>query len=267
MNKELETQTRERSPKFPSLTIPECLLSVEKLYGEAGRSLIDAEIAAKSIGYSGLNGASRTTLAAISGYGLLERHGSKHRISDLALHAIRPLSEEDKRSTLRKIFMTPPIFQKIAQEHPNCSESVLASILVRDGFTDEGAKRAARIFKDNFEFTEFNESFQLSTTVSNDYPQSESSEMFPSTNLKPLMSSVETSGRPRGTVLATFKIPLGLSEAELTFTGERLEPEDFDALTDYVAIFKKQYERKQRLSQPLPILSDELLELAKAVEE
>ena len=63
------------------------------------------------------------------------------------------------------------------------------------------------------------------------------------------MTSGGSSSRPRGNVLATFKIPLGLNEAELTFTGERLEPEDFDALADYVSIFKKQYERKRRLSQ------------------
>lgn len=55
---------------------------------------------------------------------------------------------------------------------------------------------------------------------------------------------VRPSEPPKSNVLATFKVPFALSEAEITFTGEKIEPEDFDALTDYVAIFKKQYVRK-----------------------
>ncbi len=46
-------------------------------------------------------------------------------------------------------------------------------------------------------------------------------------------------------VLAQYSIPIGASEATITFTGEKLAVEDFDALADYVAIFKKQFERKQ----------------------
>ncbi len=46
-------------------------------------------------------------------------------------------------------------------------------------------------------------------------------------------------------MLAQYSIPIGASEATITFTGEKLAVEDFDALADYVAIFKKQFERKQ----------------------
>ena len=47
-------------------------------------------------------------------------------------------------------------------------------------------------------------------------------------------------------VLAQYSIPIGASEATITFTGEKLSEEDFDALADYIAIFKKQFERKQK---------------------
>jgi hypothetical protein len=53
-----------------------------------------------------------------------------------------------------------------------------------------------------------------------------------------------TPPQSRSNVLTTFKVPFALSEAEIIFTGERIEPEDFDALSEYVGIFKKQYERK-----------------------
>ncbi len=53
-------------------------------------------------------------------------------------------------------------------------------------------------------------------------------------------AAVETSQK----VLAKYSIPLGANEAILVFSGEQLAPEDFDALIEYVQLFKKQYERK-----------------------
>ncbi len=46
------------------------------------------------------------------------------------------------------------------------------------------------------------------------------------------------------TVLAQYSIPLAGSEATLVFTGRSLSPDDFDALADYVALFKKQFQRR-----------------------
>ena len=57
-------------------------------------------------------------------------------------------------------------------------------------------------------------------------------------------------------MLATFKIPIGLAEAEIVFTGEALVPDDFDALAEYVGLFKKQYERKLK-AKTLSVASEE----------
>lgn len=50
-------------------------------------------------------------------------------------------------------------------------------------------------------------------------------------------------------MLAKYSVPLGANEAEIVFTGAELHPEDFDALADYVAIFKKQHERKLKAEE------------------
>lgn len=47
-------------------------------------------------------------------------------------------------------------------------------------------------------------------------------------------------------VLATYSIPLGANEATLTFNGEVLTAEDFDALAEFVEFAKKQFVRKAR---------------------
>ena len=57
-------------------------------------------------------------------------------------------------------------------------------------------------------------------------------------------------------VLAQYSIPIGASEATMTFTGEKLSVEDFDALADYVAIFKKQFERKQTAEKMAAAIED-----------
>lgn len=49
--------------------------------------------------------------------------------------------------------------------------------------------------------------------------------------------------RERPTVLANYKVPLGANEMTLTITGEKLDITDFEALLQYVELFKRQFER------------------------
>ena len=46
-------------------------------------------------------------------------------------------------------------------------------------------------------------------------------------------------------MLAQYSIPLGENVATLVFTGSRLTADDFDALEEYVGLFKKQFVRAQ----------------------
>lgn len=64
----------------------------------------------------------------------------------------------------------------------------------------------------------------------------------------PTAAAVTTSGTTKQ-VLAKYSIPLGENEAEIIFTGAELHPEDFDALADYVALFKKQHLRKMQADE------------------
>jgi hypothetical protein len=142
----------ERSPKFPGTPLKEIVASVERIYKEAGRSPLDSEGIVKIIGYTGLNGASRAAFASLNGYGVLAKDGSGFRVSEEALGAIRPMDENDRLKHIRKLALNPPLFSEIYSQHKDCSESVLATVLVRKGFTDEGARRAAKVWKENFEF-------------------------------------------------------------------------------------------------------------------
>ena len=224
--------SKERSPRAPAESLPESLVRTEKLYTAAGRSPVTSEIAAKAIGYGGLSGASKTALASMSYYGLIQREGDNHRISELGLRLIRPLGEADKLEAASMAALRPAIFAEIEENHSDCTEPVLASVLLHSGFTDEGARRAAKVYKENVAFIE---SVAQSAHKPNEQPPKD----------KPIEGAKGSGANAGAKMLAQYQIPLGANHAQLTFTGDKLVPEDFDALADYVAIFKKQYIRAQ----------------------
>lgn len=230
---------KERSPRFPSDSLPDAVQRTEALYASAGRSPVTSEIAAQAIGYSGLSGASRSTLAAMAYYGLLQREGDNHRVSDLGLRLVRPIHAFDKLEAARIASARPPVFSQIAKEHDACSESVLASILLHKGFTDEGARRAARVYKENVRFLE---------TLRGNVPAEDSaaSLLSETEDVGASIAARHEKGVQAGKLLAHYQIPIGSNHAQVTITGERLVEEDFDALADYVRLFKQQFERQSK---------------------
>jgi len=236
---------QERSPRSPSHSLAESLDNIEKVYRECGRSEVPAEVAAAAMGYSSLSGASRTALASLSYYNLLHRQGVMQKVSDVALRILRPLSESSKLEALSIAVKSPQIFADLWDNQQNCSENVLSSILVHRGYTEEGARKTARVFKENVEFmSAFASLSPVDAPEEQPQPVPEVSAKSDRKEPEPVSAAIQR--EPRAAVLATYKIPLGANEAELVFTGEVLEPEDFDALIDYVEIFKRQFLRKLR---------------------
>lgn len=242
--------TNERSPRFPSHSLQDALVHAEKLYGSVGRSAVNSEVSVKAIGYQGINGASRTAMAVLAYYGLTQREGDKHKISDLALRLIRPLNLVDYLEAARTAVEKPVVFAEITKKHPDCAESALASILLHAGFTDEGARKAARVYKENVAFIKHLEQGAKDEPQGTEPPATEEAASEPSRAIPrpPFQTTFQTSSS--GKMLAQYQIPLGANQAQLIFTGEELTPEDFDALADYVGIFKKQFVRKQAKQVP-----------------
>ena len=257
--------TKALSPRCPGENLAECVGRLEKLYEEAKRGLVDAGTIALAIGYKSLNGGSRTTIAALSGYGLIEREGDKHKVSDEGFKIIRPLSDDSKRESLQLAAYRPAVFAQIRKQHGDSSEAVLTRMLLHEGFTEEGAPRAARVYKENVAFLEQSGANQ----DANDEDQSElelpdltgKAASAPAPETPRSAAALETPKveilAPSGKWLAQYQIPLGANQAQLTFTGEELVPEDFDALIDYVEIFKKQFLRKQQRATSGPKSSED----------
>ena len=240
--------TRERSPSYPSFSLEESISACEKLFSQGGRSPMKRELIAEIIGYASLNGSAARQIAALNAYDLIEKaSASNYTVSNLCLRIIRKTSDSDRIDALKQAAYSPPIFSFIRIEYGDCSESVLASQLLHQRFTDDGARKAASIFHKNQSFIQQHEGSQDDPTENapSSPPDSNQESLTTPTSPESKQANTHTKQRnlPHKSILAEYNIPLGSNEVTLTFLGSKLLPEDFDELCDYVQLFKKQYIR------------------------
>src|SRR5687767_9283903 len=102
-NMATEEITQTKSPKAPRLTLADAIDAARKLYGEARKSAIKREVAAKPLGFASLNGSALTALATLKQYGLIDQStAGTVAVSDLAVKILHPVSEQQKSDALRK---------------------------------------------------------------------------------------------------------------------------------------------------------------------
>jgi len=224
-----DKDARERNPRFPSETLQEALSRVEKLFTGLGRGAAPAEAVAKAVGYNSLNGTSRTTLAALSYYGLLSRESSKYKVSDLALRIIRPVNDTDKVSAVWEACLSPKLFGEIQKDHADCTESVLVTILIHKGFTQNGADKAAHVFKDNLEFA-----------GSLGYPpkNNESKDLNPNSAGSQKSSPGSTQAMTPQSITAN-ELPVPIGENLVARVPFPMTEDDFDLLIGTLNLWKK----------------------------
>lgn len=242
---------KDRSPNYPKMPLSEAIELVKKLYAKAGKAQIKPEVAVGPLGYSGLNGAALGTLGTLNQYGLIDRErGEGIAVSPLAIRLIHPTSPAQEAESKREAMQKPRIFQEIAESgHDQCSEEVLASHLIQQGFTPEGAKKVAAVFVSNKTFADSSKTDTGKESTSQiNTPEPLRFKRF-ADHVSPENSIPAL--KPTKTLLAQYSIPLGANEAVLAFHGDTLNADDFDALAEYVQLFKKQFERKQRSAAPI----------------
>lgn len=250
-----EEPKRERSKNCPSMTLAGAVDYAKKLYAKAGKTKIKAEVAVNALGYAGLNGAALTTLGALSQYGLISRDkGGIVTISDAAVRLMHPVNDDQKMHTLEELALNPNVFNELYTDgFHNGTEDLIANHLIQNGFTPEKAKKAATVFKENIELANLNGQSINRSDGSKKAEKTEFTLEHAPQHLKDEFEArTSANEKLRGkAVLAQYSIPVGASEATITFTGERLTVDDFDALADYIAIFKKQFERKEKENKVL----------------
>ena len=65
--------TRMRSPNYPAIPLEQAIGLVDKIFRADRTNVIDMDVAAEHMGYSGVTGRTQKLLGSLSQYGLLEK--------------------------------------------------------------------------------------------------------------------------------------------------------------------------------------------------
>jgi hypothetical protein len=150
-----QSTPKDRSPNYPALSLEAALAAVRKLKTADGTSPVPQETLAKFAGHNKMSGPARSKIAGIRQYGLIDSAGpGKVRVADRALPLFfHEPADREYQQTLKALALTPPLFSALFENYAQASEATIRLHLVRERkFSEEGAKKLARIFKDNLAF-------------------------------------------------------------------------------------------------------------------
>lgn len=137
-----------RSPNFPVIDLRAAIEAVSKIYAREKRGSFPQLSAASHLGYTSINGRSLGMFAALRAYGLLDGRGDNLIVTPDAIALIEaPADSPDRAMALGRAFAGPPMFTRIHEQYPEPpSEQTLRWWLIQQGFTADGADKAAEIF-------------------------------------------------------------------------------------------------------------------------
>jgi hypothetical protein len=151
---------RMRSPNYPSLSLGAATEALRALWERDNRTVVPPDRVAAALGYTSLSGPARSKLAAMKKFGLLDESTNGMRVSDLGLRILHSRQDEpDYLAAVREAATAPALFSELFQTHSKASEETTKSyLIVKKGFGDEGARIAARTFRETVEFARLGES-------------------------------------------------------------------------------------------------------------
>jgi hypothetical protein len=151
-----EQKIRRKSPNFPSLSLSRALELAERVYESALDSALDTGTVLELMGFKGISGASRTALATLKQFGLLEGRDNDNRVTKLASRIFHPLTDEEKVSAIVEASRKPPIYDEIFKQFKGSipDDKVLKAFLIRNnGFSDSGSSSLIKGLRDTENFT------------------------------------------------------------------------------------------------------------------
>lgn len=237
-----------RSPNYPRNTLQDAIEMVRTLHSKAGRANIKPEVAIGPLGYTTMNGAALGALSTLTAYGLVDRErGGSLTISDLALRLLYPKTPEQAEESIREAALSPFAFSIIHSEgYHDCSEGVLANHLTQDGFTAEGAKKAASIYKQNAAFAKLDASTIVAPNETHtDIDPATPSPPWPASPPKPVVTDTPTTPLPR----LQSELPIPLDGGQIARVPFPMSEDTFDLLIGTLQLWKKRIVKADRLPE------------------
>lgn len=224
-----------RSPNYPAYSLRNCVEWAERIWKAEGKTPLSPETAAVAAGYKGLSGPSRTAIASLKKFGLLEESAEGVRISALALSILHPPDEFEGVDALRTAALTPGLFEQLYQTHAKASANSIAGYLINKlGFSQTGATACAEAFRDTVQFARLDdpplnqsESFTTSVAAPKQVEATRSEAAPPG----------EEPDRPNAPRF-TWPLTNGIT-AEIRLSRSDFNEEDIDLLCAYLVLAKR----------------------------
>lgn len=140
-----------RSPAYPAIGLKEAVDAVSRIYKADYQNPIPREVAAKHMGYNGLNGKSLGALSALVKYGLLEGRGDDTKVSDRAVKIIAHAPGSGERvQALKEAMTAPELFVELDLRFPGqkTSDEAIRSYLLTHKFIPAAADNVIRSYRD-----------------------------------------------------------------------------------------------------------------------
>lgn len=140
--------TRMRSPNYPAIPLEQAIGLVDKIFRADRTNVIDMDVAAEHMGYSGVTGRTQKLLGALSQYGLLDKAvKGKVRVSKTAVSILHGIDDEERKEAIATAGRSPILFRRIGDAFDQPSEKTITSFLMKEGFTDRAVAPVLRSYK------------------------------------------------------------------------------------------------------------------------
>ena len=146
--------SKTRSPNYPSVGLGDAIEAMRPVYAKEKRARFPRLALAKHLGYSSLNGRALAKIGAMRAYGLIEGREDSLTVSPVALALLEaPRGSKDRAHAFRAAFMSPPLFRKIKELHPEDTPSpeTLRWDIQQEGYAPDAADKAMKVFLESEE--------------------------------------------------------------------------------------------------------------------
>jgi hypothetical protein len=210
-----------RSPRYPRQSLATSLEMVRKIFEGVHQSQVDADTAAKLIGYTNSrSGAAAGALGALRQYGLLDGLRGGVSVSDLAMRILQPMDQDERAGALREAAAKPEMFGRIISQFngrlPSADEPIRAFLIRQEGFSSGGANELIKTIRETLSGVPQQADSGQSERAPD--PDAEAAPGPESTSSSTVSASALSSDAPAGELIT---LPLGQnSRAELRLIGD-----------------------------------------------
>jgi hypothetical protein len=221
-----------RSPNYPAIGLSTAVDLAKKLWDKERKTSVSPPVAAVALGYKGMSGPSRTALAALKKFGLIDEDKSGLKVSQLAMRIIHAAGDETRLQGLREAAIKPELFKQLLRTHRDASDDALRSFLItRMDFSETGAKSLIGALRDTIAVAKLDD-------PEYSVPDMPEGDEFVDSGTQTLRTE-RLAPNSRGNRSFSWPLSTGTT-ARLEIVGnEELTAEHIDALGQYLEIAKK----------------------------